>query len=155
MSNRKAFIVVGHRQWGKSTTVKKWQNGKKQWLEIKRNGKTLKAFVRRMSNDDISTSYLKFIEQLDPANKPLLIITLCPEFEKPERNTVTILQKLRRKNYRLFFFVLKHRYNHSEQVIPNDQISTLRQFGKVKVFEKEVTSGEGARAFKNFVVTHL
>jgi len=55
-----AFAVVGHRDWGKSTTLRSLA-GNRRWVTL--NGK--RFFVRLMSNDDVPRKYQKFIEQLD------------------------------------------------------------------------------------------
>ena len=47
MNDKKAFMVVGHENWGKSFTMNKIRNGKKHSLEIK----GIEFWARNMSND--------------------------------------------------------------------------------------------------------
>ena len=75
MAKNQAFLVVGHRHWGKSTTLRALTNGQRGWLVLE--GK--RFFVRLMSNDNVPDSYEDFISALDPAKKPLVIMAYCPE----------------------------------------------------------------------------
>jgi hypothetical protein len=95
------FVVVGHRHWGKSWTLKELSSGKYSTVI-----KSYKLFIKRMSNDDPPVSgLLKFILEAIQLSRQCLIIALCPDFDT-ENTVTTVLDKL--KNYDLKFWVIKH-----------------------------------------------
>ena len=91
MPKGKAFIVVGHRHWGKSSTLKALTNGNVHDDSIEIDGRSF--FIRRMSNDDDSEGLVEFAKGLKP-KIDLLLMTLCPAFDKPERMTNEVLELL-------------------------------------------------------------
>jgi len=94
MSKGKAFVVVGHSNWGKSRTLRQLTGSKrKAWIQIK----DFRIFIRRMSNDDIAKDLKEFLEKIDPNFKRIIIITLCPNFDDPDRRTKEILNLLKDK----------------------------------------------------------
>jgi hypothetical protein len=150
MAKGKAFVVVGHKNWGKSLTLKALTNGDHNERTIKLNGN--KFFIRRMSNDDVPLSFLKFIEKLDPLSKSHVILTLCPDFEIDA--TIKILDKLNEK-YRLFFWVIENQYGRGRQ-ITDAEIKRLKQYGEVEVFkERDAESNRRAKRFRRFIQDRL
>ena len=137
MEKGKAFFVVGHRNWGKSKTLQALTKGsRKRRIEIK----TKQFFIRSMSNEDVPDSFNKFLKKLDPNRKPYLIVALCPKFDQRSTNTnkpstEEMLQQLRRKNYKLFFFILVHQWHENGygRISEND-IKRLEKFGEVKLY---------------------
>src|SRR6266705_5335319 len=93
-----AFAVVGHRNWGKSTTLRAL-TGKPGWAKL--DGKDF--FVRLMSNDDVPDGYEDFVAGLDPKKKPYVLVAYCPEKGRPR-----FLVALARK-YSVHVFALEHR----------------------------------------------
>src|SRR5688572_190169 len=132
MPKGKAFVLVGHKNWGKSRTLKALTDGSAhlQTLTIGEHD----FFIRRMSNDDVTNNrpdrFWDFVKELDPKTKPNLIVTLCPNFTQSLPKTKQVLQHLSR-GYRLFFFVLQHKYV-SESTITDEEIERLKKFGTVK-----------------------
>ncbi len=151
MAKGKAFLVVGHKNWGKSTTLKALTGGsrfKRIWMI----GKT-PFLIRRMSNDDIPKSLKDFVHRLDPAVSPRVIATLCPTFNDKRSLPLLldILGTLKRK-YELFFFVLRHKCKNPKSTILDDEIDKLERYGAVKIFSPEGAKPRViARGFENFV----
>src|SRR5688500_7379453 len=117
MSKGIAFVLVGHKNWGKSRTLKALSddNAHLQRITIK----SYNFFIRRMSNDDVfktfPNKFTNFVKELDPDLLPYLIITLCPSFRDKLPKTEFVLQNLAKK-YELFFFVLRYKYNHDKEI---------------------------------------
>src|SRR5580700_698846 len=122
----RAFLVVGHKHWGKSRTIRALTNEYYGWVKLE--GKWF--FVRLMSNDDKPEGYGKFIKHLDPAEKPLVIIAYCPEDESPE-----FLSMLAKK-YDVFLWVLRHNYRQTEEILPST-IAKLRSSGTVEYYQEK------------------
>jgi predicted ATP-dependent endonuclease of OLD family len=152
MAKGKAFVVVGHNNWGKSQTLRALTDGNWhiKWTTI--GGKDFK--VKRMSNDDLPADHLvNFLTEIDKKDIPFIIITLCPAFGKKDRKTEKILKLLCAK-YRAFFWVMKRKADTSEE-IDNADIRKLRQFGKVEVFRDNAEPDVRARRFKRFIKENL
>ncbi len=156
MSKGKAFVLVGHRNWGKSRTLKALADGSShlQTLTIKSHD----FFIRRMSNDDVPEKlpnrFTDFVENLDSDLYPYLIVTLCPNFTDALPKTKAVLQDLAKK-YQLFFFVLRYKYGRDKEV-PDDEIERLKRFGEVKVFSTKNAEAEvRAKEFRAFIASRL
>lgn len=128
MANTRAFLVVGHRHWGKSTTLRALTNHQRGWVML--DGK--RFFVRLMSNDDVPDSYEDFINGLDPAKKPFIIAAYCPE------NLPYPLITALAKKYNVFLWVLEHNY-HDTAAVAASEIEALRKFGKVECYAQRGT----------------
>jgi hypothetical protein len=151
MAKGKAFLVVGHRHWGKSRTLRALCDDKKGgWVIIK--GK--RFFVRLMSNDDLPDSYLEFIESLDPAKKPLVIMAYCAE--SPPHALATALGK----EYDLFFWVLEHKFKgrpyRGEDSVSAGEIEQLRKLGTVECYaDRGAEAHVRAGALEVFVMANV
>lgn len=146
----KAFIIVGHSNWGKSRTLRQLAGSpRRAWIEV--NG--IWIFVKRMSNDDIPQSLIDFLKNVDPNAKAIIIIALCPNFDDPSRKTDLILKLLKDK-YTSYFFVLKKRYSNNDEVTAAE-IQALRSFGTVQVLEQRVEDTVRAKAFRTFIASQL
>ena len=148
MPNKKVAFVVGHANWGKSSTLRVLTND--SWRLRKTTIKGFEFFIRRMSNDDQPAGYIKFMKSINPSTKPYLIAALCPQFEKPEARTELILKALLEKGYELFFWVIEHQYG-TDETISTKEIQSLRKYGSVEVFSKKAEAVERSRNFKQFV----
>ena len=144
----KAFILVGHENWGKSQSLKSLTDNNHHVRRIIINGKEL--LIRRMSNDDQPESLLRRVKKIDPQRRTHVILTLCPNFHNPSRYTVNILNELAEK-YELFFWVLKFKYA-TNKAISEDEIKRLEQYGTVEVFGSgQAESKERVKGFKEFI----
>ena len=106
MNRSKAFLVVGHRNWGKSKTLRALTNDEYGWVTL--HGKHF--FIRFMSNDDVPSKYSEFIEALDPTKKPLVIVAYCPE-----QSPYVLIDAISKK-YDLFIWVLQHNYGCTREI---------------------------------------
>ncbi len=153
MTKGKMFVVVGHKHWGKSETLKALSGGKRLgWLEINSHV----FFIKRMSNDDIPKDFFKLLNELDPEKKPNVILALCPTFEKEDLRTklVNALNGLKVK-YDIFFFVLRYSYK-GDRTISDDEITSLETFGPVKICkESKAESKLRAEEFRGFITRYL
>jgi hypothetical protein len=144
----KAFVLVGHENWGKSQTLKSLTDDNRYVKRINLDGREL--FIRRMSNDDKPESLVRFVKNLAPQHHSYVILTLCPNFHNSSRKTISILSQLAEK-YELFFWVLKFKYE-ANQTVSDDEIRRLEDYGEVEVFSsKQLQSIERAKEFKSFI----
>uniref|UniRef100_B8HQM8 Uncharacterized protein n=1 Tax=Cyanothece sp. (strain PCC 7425 / ATCC 29141) TaxID=395961 RepID=B8HQM8_CYAP4 len=153
MKKGKAFVLVGHKQWGKSRTLKSLTNDSRYVKKITINDQQL--FIRRMSNDDEPESLMQFVRKLNTQRCTNVILTLCPNFHDSSRHqTLSILDELSKK-YELFFWILRFKYA-SDEMISDDEIRNLNKYGEVEVFTREQPqSTERAEEFKAFVSNRL
>lgn len=148
MPKGKIAFVVGHAHWGKSETLRALTNDDFYVRRMIINHELF--FIRRMSNDDQPSGYVKFMESAWPANTPNLIAALCPNFHDTEAATDSILTTLRAKGYELFFWVIEHQYG-KPGVVTADEVKRLGKYGKVEVFSNKVAAAARAKNFKQFV----
>ena len=140
-----AFFVVGHSNWGKSQTLRALA-GPHQVRRWSVKGRDF--FVRRMSNDDLSDKWMKFIKQLDPARRSHVIAALCPKTD-----ALDLLGTLKDK-YNLFFWVLRHSYEGYGAISAQEE-DALRALGTVVVFDqKHAPAEQRAKALKEFVLAN-
>jgi hypothetical protein len=147
----KAFVVVGHANWGKSMTLKALTNGewRQIWISIKKSD----VRIKRMSNDDLPESLIKFLEKINSENIIYIIIALCPNFHDKSAKTLEILKLLSSK-YSPFFWVMKKKYNSSEEV-SDTEIQELKRYGKVTIFQNQSESKVRAEEFKKFIEANI
>lgn len=153
MSRRKIFFVVGHRHWGKSTTIRSLTRGRiVRHVLINSN----EFFIRRTSNDDVlvgrpPTAYYEFLKHLHPERKPLVIAALCPNmFDKRLLNHLRHL----RGSYRLFFFVLQRRWDGKKE-ISAEEIGGLRKLGRIFRFKKQTEAKQRANSLRSFILGNI
>jgi hypothetical protein len=103
-----------------------------------------------MSNDDQPKGFIKRMAAMDPAYWPHILAALCPDFTDPTKATATVLQTLRDKGYKLFFWVQAQQYGTSE-TIPKAEISRLQSFGKVEIFSGAAEADIRAKKFKAYI----
>jgi hypothetical protein len=146
----KAFLIVGHSNWGKSQTLRKLTSNSRRIKYFDISGANF--FVRRMSNDDDEKKLLKFVSDATKY-KMNLIVAFCPVFDK-NRESRKILDILS-KDFSLFFFVLKHKYA-SDLTISDDETNVLRDFGDVSLYNKRNEAAKSrAKAFGNYIDQHI
>lgn len=158
--SHKAFLIVGHRHWGKSETLRSLTGGDRS---IVIEGTLLS--VRRMSNDDIDKDdperFWRFVRDL---SESCVAVAFCPKFDSDPQFTrynldaETILDKLQ-QSYELFFWVIKHSQNPRRKrprEIDGPTIERLKKYGTVKIFErKHATPQELAADLECFLKKHL
>jgi len=150
MTKSKVVFVVGHSNWGKSQTLRALTNDNYRVRRTSISG--VEYFVRRMSNDDLPESFIDWMVTVNPERWPNILAALCPDFEASEKQTATVLQVLKDKVYKLFFWVLHKKFGSNEFIKPSE-ISNLRAFGKVEVIEDEWEAPVRGKKFKDFITS--
>lgn len=148
---KKAFIYVGHSNWGKSFALKQITNGSshKKTVEIKNK----MFFVRKMSNDDNSLGLLSFSESIPSRWYQNFILAYCPNHEI-DQGAMKILNSLQ-KSCELYFFVQESKYSDSSQTIPAAQISFLQKIGKVQILTGHNPDKIRASKFHSFIEQYI
>lgn len=150
MSTPTIAFVVGHANWGKSKTLRALTDGNCHQRRIIIGG--VQFFIRRMSNDDDPGGFVNLMTTIDPSVEPRVIAAFCPNFDDEEAAAESVLGALRKKGYRLFFWVMQNQYGTGAAMASKD-ISRLLSFGRVEVVAngQEAEAGARAKEFKHFV----
>ncbi|OHD54880.1 MAG: hypothetical protein A2Y33_16020 [Spirochaetes bacterium GWF1_51_8] len=152
----KAFILVGHSDWGKSETLYSLtDNSRHSYYYLEDH-----CFItQRMSNDDESEWYSLYnsLERKIKKNwnsNPLLF-ALCPNFSEGAKNTINILELLKQNKYKMYFFVLQKKYTNNFRkdslLVSPQEVQILMEYGEVEVFSEMKESFERAKAFESFI----
>ncbi len=147
---KKAFILVGHSNWGKSETLARLtkEDRYKRHIILDDIAPHLTAYVRRCSNDDNPVSLTNFATGLGlRIRQDYLIMTLCPNF-RDKVSTEVILKSLSSR-YKLYFFILKKKYSGDGE-IEGEEIMQLEKYGTY-ILEQNLESEKRAKAFQNFI----
>lgn len=148
MSKPKVIFIVGHSNWGKSQTLRELTGGSHRVRRTKIGG--IEYFIRRMSNDDQPAGFIKRMGAMDPAYWPYILAALCPDFMNKTKATAMVLQHLKDKGYKLFFWVQSQQYGTSETIL-RTEISSLRTFGQVEIFSEVAEANIRAKKFKAYI----
>lgn len=147
MEKARIVFVVGHRRWGKSTTLTALANGMRRYITLA----GVEFFIRRMSNDDRPEEFFAAMAGVKAAKAPNLIVAFCPTMEEDPR-AGRCLKSLRRKGYRQFFWVLQRQQKPgSDAFIEPGEIRSLQRFGQVKVFAGLAPKSRRAKALRGFI----
>jgi hypothetical protein len=149
---QRIVFVVGHRKWGKSRTLQALIDlcGKGRRASF---GET-EFLVRIMSNDDRPKSYFEFMEA---TTKEFIVAALCPVFNELTNDNRAdaidgLLANMRAKGYRFFFWVIKHQQFSGEEEVSAKEISKLRRYGVVQLFERRnVDQKLRAKVLRRFI----
>jgi hypothetical protein len=160
----KAFLFVGHENWGKSDTLRSLEKRLPPFRRAPR-GKIIRImnrdfFLSRMSNDDRPDEYIKILLSLDPLKQPYVILAFCPHlFEKPRKRTRESLHTLRGNGYALYFWVLETKQGKGigQHVAKIEQrvIKALAKHGTVGKFRGNALPRIRAEKFQAFVESHI
>jgi len=147
---KKAFLLTGHRNWGKSKTLNDpGFAGKTKHIMIK----GINVFIIKMSNDDQLDGLLEAIKK--HKDIPYLVIAFCCNFEGGFF-TVEILEALRKYGYEVFSFVLEHQYNNPKISITSEQIAKLKNYAICEIYSvKKAESNVRAIAFKKYLEKNI
>lgn len=149
MSKPKVVFVVGHSNWGKSQTLRALTDDSHRVRRTEIAG--IEYFIRRMSNDDQPEGFVKRMKAMRPDRRPQILAALCPDFDDRKKDTAAVLQSLRDSGYKLYFWVLARQYGKNGQIHPAE-ISRLRSFGKVEIFDEVAEANVRARKFKAYII---
>lgn len=144
---KKAFIYVGHSNWGKSFALRHVtdDNSYKKWAQI--NG--IWFWVRKMSNDDQPQGLLKAVRAIAGEACDHYIFAYCPTHET-DAVAIQILNALR-SSCKLFFFIQESKYNDASKFITPDEIALLRRIGQVEILTGNSESRARANRFLRFI----
>lgn len=149
---KKAFIVVGHSNWGKSETLKCLTNGIHQKRRINIGVDNFR--IKRMSNDDFPDRVLDFLEKAFEENYKNIIMALCPDFENKDKKTKYILDKLSER-YDLFFFILKNKYgSNKSKYIKKFEIEQLNNYGPICLCNQD-NAEQRCEKLKNYILSKI
>ncbi|PKP12067.1 MAG: hypothetical protein CVU09_00800 [Bacteroidetes bacterium HGW-Bacteroidetes-4] len=148
---KKAFIYVGHANWGKSFAVKQLTNGSSRVKKIQINNKWV--WVRKMSNDDKPEDLLEFVKNIPNNWYQNYILTYCPNHEH-DKGAMEILNNLQ-KSCELYFFVQQNMYQDPSQTIPAAEINYLQQIGTVQIITGKIEDSVRANEFLSFINQHI
>jgi len=152
---KRAYIVIGHSDWGKSQTLSAFTNGDRRTRHMRFFKKSF--FVRRISNDDNEEALQNFVRKSIQLGgfvwENYLLMTLCPVFKKKYRETETILDRMLLL-YDLYFFVLHENYNNG-LVITEPEIDILNTYGNVEILFGHHEASSRARQLLIFIRSNL
>lgn len=137
-------MLVGHKSWGKSRTLKAQTNDNYRVKHLTISGTTL--FIRRMSNDDKPSDFREFVRGLQPDRHQFVILAFCPVFSE---NADEILRDLQ-GHYDIHSFVLRRSFDGARQIAPNE-IESLGGYGPVEVFNDREEAPVRAAALRAFL----
>lgn len=147
-------FVCGHSHWGKSLTLRPLTGDAHQgrWADVG----DPPFRVRKMSNDDVRDEaddrYFRRLDVYTPEVTPRLLATLCPRMDDPR--IPRLMGDLRRRGYRLYFWVLRRQFNGSGVITP-EEIGRLRTYGDVEIFARRAESPIRAEALRRFISHHV
>src|SRR6266566_1499839 len=161
MAKKLVAFVVGHERWGKSHTLNALKqicgSRRRQWYVTMQNRRFR---VRTASNDD--QPIWKYKEFILSFSGDYLIAALCPKFQKlrnynsREQTVEEILRSLKRRRYKLLFWVIKRKWSDPTRFICGEEISELRKYGNVEVLKGiRVRDRIRAKRFRAFVLSAL
>ncbi len=150
MNTKRAFLLIGHSNWGKSETLFRLTGNSRQKRNIIIS--KMELHVKRSSNDDNSTKLLDFVKN---KNHLLQIIAFCPNFDNPERKSKEILEVLKVKGYQISFFVLKYKFNSQDIMITDSEIEELKNYGNCEIYNESEEAEIRAEKFKTFIIKTL
>lgn len=152
---KKAFIYVGHSNWGKSFALKKLTQNSSKVKKCNVNGKHI--FVRKMSNDDDSGKLLKFVKDIPRKWQKNFIITYCPKQDDliKGKEAKLILDELK-TSCELYFFVQEEKYNSPQDKITPQQMQYLHQICKqIFILPGQNQDAFRASSFENFIKQYI
>lgn len=144
---KKAFIYVGHSNWGKSFALKQITDGSSHKKTIKIQNQWF--WVRKMSNDDFSEGLLDFVRKITYNSYEYFILAYCPNHEG-DHIAKSILDELK-KQCDLCFFVQESKFSDPSMKITSQEISFLSKIGKVQILKGHHEDSTRANEFLKFI----
>jgi len=143
----RVFFIVGRARWGKSWTFRALTGGLQRSTQIR----GLTFVVKRRSNDDIDGEWLELIDGLDPDAAPYVLVAMCPEMD-----TLPALERMRRRGYQLFFWVIGERSDGGRgRTITEDEVSPFGRLGLTEFCRQPADEGDRAKQLKAFIEDQL
>ena len=148
---KKAFIYVGHANWGKSFALKQITNGSSHKKTVKINNKWV--WVRKMSNDDDSEGLLNFVNSIPTNGYNNFILAYCPNHGY-DQGAMEILNSLQ-QSCDIYFFVQENMYSAPSNIIPASEINHLQQIGTVQILSGKNADSVRANEFLAFINQYI
>ena len=148
---KKAFIYVGHSNWGKSFALKQVTGGNKDKKIVKINN--LLVWVRKMSNDDTATGLLNFVRTISNNRYKNFILAYCPKHDTDQRAMETL--NILRQSCELYFFVQEEKYNNPATRITEQEILHLQEIGEVEILQGQLPDTVRASKFTDFIKQYI
>ncbi len=147
----KAFVLIGHRHWGKSRTLRALTGGRLTRRDTIA-GRTFR--IRRTSNDDLPSEFEHFVRSLQPATDPFVIVPMCPNFGGVQADAESLLRELTSK-YQVFIWVLQQAYGGGRE-INRQEIAELTRFGTVGIDQhSDHEARRRAVTFQRFIAANV
>ena len=148
---KKAFIYVGHADWGKSFALKQITDNSSRKKTVQINNKWV--WVRKMSNDDDANGLLSFSKTIPSNGYKNFILAYCPKHEH-DQGAMDILNTLQ-GSCELYFFIQEIKYSDPSQSIPTTQIDYLNKIGTVQILSGQNPDTVRAEQFLSFIIQHI
>lgn len=141
-NRNQAFFVVGHANWGKSSTLMALTAGSFHVRHLPIGGRTF--FIRRMSNDDRPLN--EWIQRIRKTQwRSHLLLTLCPK-----ASAVPFLRQLS-KTHQLYFWIMHVSFT-SGAIITPAEVARLRALGRVHIFNPKAQAAVRSNDLRNFIL---
>lgn len=149
MPRPRAFLVVGHKNWGKSSTLHALSGGRQRSTQVT----GIDVRVKRMSNDDDDTGLAKYFKQLRPHVETRVLAAFCPHVTPPDLSGIRLLSILQ-PSYDLYFWVQVHSYGDGRTIAPAE-IAALRGWGTVHEYRGQAQAAQRAMDLKTFIANYI
>ncbi len=144
----KAFLLVGGKAWGKSSTLRILTERKRAFII-----QDIIFLVKFVSNGDIPTNFEKFENKVDSPNL-ITAFSFCFTRQKALERHLKMVKILAEK-YELFFWIMKKNYKDPKNEIPIENIELLRNYGEVFLYDKVEKDYIRAERFKKFIISKI
>lgn len=142
----KAFLVVGHARWGKSSTLIAL-TGSHHHRKHRIGGQVCR--IRRTSNDDQHEPWVTALKGFQPSKDKYLIIAACPT--KRAQGPLVALKK----KYNLYFWVMAIKQHGYHDEVTNDQVAKLKSLGVVSILKSRREPRARAALLVRFIKAYL
>jgi hypothetical protein len=144
---KRAFIYVGHANWGKSYALRVVTHRNKDTKVINLNNKQVR--VRKMSNDDQEIAMQTFVDHIPASQFDRFILAYCPTHDTVA-GAMAILNSLQRY-CELVFFIQESKFKNPTLLIPASELVHLRSIGRVHVLSGNHPDTTRAARFLSFI----
>jgi hypothetical protein len=150
---KKAFILVGHENFGKSKTIVQL-TGKKNSSFDDDIVKERSLFLFRKSNDDKGEGLLTCLKGAIEKGAEYMLIASCPVFNRNETdngNTREILKTLQESGYEIYAFILKESWNATQRIEDAD-LAALKPYCQKTQEATSRDAQERAKELRQFIL---
>jgi hypothetical protein len=148
---KKAFLLVGHENFGKSRTLVELTKSRNSQHTLIEN----KYFaLKRKSNDDIGKELLNYVKGI-LANKDCeyLLLCFCPNFIDSKKCSEKILETLK-KECQLYSFVLVKQFG-TDKKVTQEEIENLKKYSNVFEYNESEDARDRADALVKYIKKNI